>query len=308
MQLASYKDIVNNYWKEKAQYLCTKIAMRRWLKSPQFCRAVEIETMNRCNGQCEFCPVNRVDDPRSFAQMDDDLLQCVLLDLHTHDYAGFLGLQSNNEPLMDKNIVKRIALARKMCPKSHLYMYTNGLLLTYDLLLSIFEAGMDNMVIDNYDKELRLHPHIKDALENLENSKYAWIRNRIEVSIVSPETIRSNRGGQAPNKQSNKFHDYLRFRQMGCMLPFNQLVIRPTGEVSLCCQDALGKYTLGNAREMTLDEIWYGPKFAKVRFDLSEKGRVALSLCQHCDVPPIQRADAVSTMLNFVPWRKASSR
>jgi MoaA/NifB/PqqE/SkfB family radical SAM enzyme len=222
--------------------------------------------------------------------MEGDLLRRILTDLQRHHYSGFLGLQSNNEPLMDKNIVQHIALAKTMCPKAHLYMYTNGLLLTYDLLLSLFEAGLDSMVIDNYDEDLQLHPHIKDILDHLDESHCSWIRGRIVVNVISPKAVRSNRGGQAPNKPIDQFHEYLKFRQMGCLLPFSQLIIRPTGEVSLCCQDALGKYTLGNAAKMSLEEIWYGPGAGQVRRELNEKGRSALSLCSQCDVPPIQKA------------------
>ena len=163
---------------------------------------------------------------------------------------------------------------------------------------------MDTMVIDNYDENLQLHPHVEDILKELENSPHAHLRNRIEVSIISPKAIRSSRGGQAPNKQCDKFHDYIPFQRMGCMWPFTQLVIRPTGAVSLCCQDALGKYTLGNAREMTLDDIWYGTKFAEVRRQLIEKGRGVLPLCNHCDMSPITRAGARATVLNFIPRRE----
>jgi radical SAM protein with 4Fe4S-binding SPASM domain len=119
--------------------------------------------------------------------------------------------------------------------------------------------------------------------------------------------VRSNRGGQAPNKQGSEFEDYLRYKKMGCILPFEQLVIRPTGEISLCCQDALGCYTLGDIRKMTLDEIWYGESFTKVRSALLKNGRQSLNLCKRCDVPAISRAYAcemfVCEMLrHLLPW------
>jgi Predicted Fe-S oxidoreductases len=290
--------------KKLAQRYCSQLAMRQWLQAPQFCRAVEIETINRCNGVCGFCPVNRNSDSRPLAQMEDALLERVLLDLQSHDYAGFLGLQSNNEPLMDSRIAERIALARQLCLKAHLYLYTNGTLLTYERLLSLFEAGLDSLVIDNYSEDLQMHPHIRNILSELEKSRHAHLRTRIKVSVISPKEIRLNRGGQAPNKQDARFLDSIRYHAMGCMAPFNQLVIRPTGEVSLCCQDALGKYTMGNAKEMTLDEIWYGPKFMAIRRHFQEKGRKEQSLCGHCDVPPISRTDAKTAALNIMPWRK----
>jgi len=290
--------------KKLAQRYCSQFAMRQWLQAPRFCRDVEIETINRCNGVCEFCPVNRNSDSRPLAQMEDVLLERVLLDLQSHNYAGLLGLQSNNEPLMDSRIAERIALARRLCPKAQLYLYTNGTLLTYERLLSLFEAGLDMLDIDNYSEELQMHPHIRNILGVLEKSPYAHFKTRIKVSIVSPKEIRSNRGGQAPNKQDARFLDHTRYNGMGCLAPFDQLVIRPTGEVSLCCQDALGKHTLGNAKEMTLDEIWYGPMFMAIRRQLMEKGRKSLPLCEHCDITPIRSADARNAILNIMPWRK----
>lgn len=88
---------------------------------------------------------------------------------------------------------------------------------------------------------------------------------------------------------------------MGCILPFEQLVIRPTGEISLCCQDALGCYTLGDIRQMTLDEIWYGESFTKIRYALLKKGRQSLNLCKCCDVPAISRAYAFEMLRHSLP-------
>ena len=35
--------------------------------------SVEIEIINRCNGECSFCPVNRYTDPRRLKRMDSQL-------------------------------------------------------------------------------------------------------------------------------------------------------------------------------------------------------------------------------------------
>jgi radical SAM protein with 4Fe4S-binding SPASM domain len=62
------------------------------------------------------------------------------------------------------------------------------------------------------------------------------------------------------------------------------MVVRPTGEISLCCNDALGKITLGNVNDNTLEEIWYGLEYQKVREQL-RKGRHKsnIELCVTCD-------------------------
>jgi biotin synthase-like enzyme len=47
---------------------------------------IEIETINRCNNDCAFCPVNRNDDPRPKAVMDDGLLRAIVSQLQDIDY------------------------------------------------------------------------------------------------------------------------------------------------------------------------------------------------------------------------------
>ena len=68
-----------------------------------------------------------------------------------------------------------------------------------------------------------------------------------------------------------------------CTRPFSQLVIRPTGEISLCCNDALGKYTMGDLNVQTISEIWNSEKFKSVREEMLKNGRKNLMLCNQCD-------------------------
>ena len=67
-----------------------------------------------------------------------------------------------------------------------------------------------------------------------------------------------------------------------CALPYKQMIIRPDGKVSLCCNDPLGKDTLGDLTYETILEIWYGKKFQMVREALY-KGRSYWEHCKWCD-------------------------
>ncbi|MBQ9628758.1 MAG: SPASM domain-containing protein [Synergistaceae bacterium] len=89
-----------------------------------------------------------------------------------------------------------------------------------------------------------------------------------------------SRGGQSPNKLGN--HD-TRAVNIMCALPFRQLIIRPTGEVSLCCNDALGKYTLGDLRTQTISEVWHSERYEAVRAEMIANARKNLKLCCECD-------------------------
>lgn len=61
------------------------------------------------------------------------------------------------------------------------------------------------------------------------------------------------------------------------------MIIRPDGKVSLCCNDPLGKNTLGDVTKDTLVNIWHNDRFGMVRRCLAQ-GRGNWKHCEYCDV------------------------
>ena len=62
------------------------------------------------------------------------------------------------------------------------------------------------------------------------------------------------------------------------------MVIRPDGKISLCCNDALGQITLGDASKTKIIDIWFNEKFEEVRKHLAmREGRGAISVCRYCN-------------------------
>lgn len=91
--------------------------------------------------------------------------------------------------------------------------------------------------------------------------------------------VLSSRGGFAPNKMTIDITPKTK-----CLRIFKTMTIRPTGEVSLCCSDALGQYTLGDVTKDSLIDIWYkSSKYRKIRQIMQTKGRKGLALCKDCD-------------------------
>lgn len=66
-------------------------------------------------------------------------------------------------------------------------------------------------------------------------------------------------------------------------MPFQQFNIRPDGKVSLCCNDALGIYTLGDTNINSIKEIWYSEEYMNIRREMKKHGRKKLNLCSKCD-------------------------
>lgn len=99
--------------------------------------SVELEVINRCNGECPFCPVNRHEDPRKLKKMDTELFEKIINELSELDYSGRLALHSNNEPFLDARIIDFARYAHEKLPHAFIYMFTNGTLLTLEKFLAI---------------------------------------------------------------------------------------------------------------------------------------------------------------------------
>lgn len=235
---------------------------------------IEIETVNRCNGVCSFCPVNKNDDPREKAVMSGELFESIVEQLAEINYCGRFTTFSNNEPLLDDRMVGFNWYARERLPNARMHLFTNGTLLTMDKFMALTEV-LDELIIDNYQQELKLIKPCREIEEYCE--KHPELRKKVTIVLRKPNEILTSRGGTAPNRKM-----LAEYGDDRCVLPFKQMIIRPDGKVSLCCNDALGKYTLGDVGKEKLLDIWYGPRFAMVRKCLYE-GRKEWGNCRFCD-------------------------
>lgn len=243
-------------------------------ETPLF-KLVEIETINRCNGSCEFCPVNRKDDTREKHVMSADLFYSIIDQLEKLRYSGRISLFSNNEPFLDERIWDFSRYMREHLPMARIHMFTNGTLLDLDKFKRIIPY-LDEFILDNYTQDLHL---IKPAQEI---KKYCEDKPELiaKVTIVlrKPKELLSTRGGSAPNRKEKEGYP-----EVTCAFPFQQLIIRPTGQISLCCNDALGKYTLGDLSKESILDVWQGSRYKEFRKAIAE-GRKNIEICRNCDV------------------------
>jgi len=249
--------------------------------------AIELETVNRCNYTCSFCPVNSLVDPRDYQIMSDELLLKIASDLQKANYSNLLGLFSNNEPLLDPRIVDICKLFRKNVEKAYIYMLTNGTKLTADLYIRLFEAGLDELQVDNYNDSLQLIKPVArllKAINPLTDSKAEEFKSKTKVFLRRRTEILTNRASAAPNKPNDTYKTFHYLENSSCILPFIQLIIRPSGEISLCCHDAHGKVTLGKLVDKSILEVWRISERRVIQRHLQVHGRKGLPLCGRCDV------------------------
>ena len=237
--------------------------------------SLEIETLNRCNSDCSFCPVNRKLDPRPRSVMDEDLFNSIIAQLADLQYKGDIGLFSNNEPLLDKRIVDFCKIAKQKIPTiNHLHLSTNGKLLTIELFEDLMKY-LDFLVIDNYDNQMRLQEPVKAITEYLLTNPTC--EEKVRIYVRKKDEILSTRGGSAPNRTN------IAPLTSSCYLPFAQMVVRPDGKISLCNNDPLGKVTLGDLTRDSISNVWNSDLYWGVRRKIA-KGRKNFFLCRGCDM------------------------
>lgn len=236
---------------------------------------VEIETVNRCNGSCSFCPVSKGNDTREYKIMSEELFEKIIHQLADINYSGKLALFSNNEPFLDENILIRHWYARKMLPNARMHLFTNGTLLSIERFQELM-LYLDELIIDNYQQDLKLIKPCQEILEYCE--EHPELKRKVTIVLRKPQEILTTRGGDAPNRK-----EIVSYGKERCVLPYKQLIIRPDGKVSLCCNDSLGKNTLGDLAKDSILDVWNNQKFKVVREALYQ-GRENWKNCKYCDV------------------------
>lgn len=235
---------------------------------------LEIETISRCNGSCDFCPVNCTRDPRPFRRMDESLLSQIIAQLQALSYNGALALFSNNEPLMDDRLPAFLKLARRALPDAFIYLYTNGTLLKENLLFELL-PHLDWIHVDCYTDMPELPQNMEQLRQVCRERQVP--PEKISFHLRNRRELLTTRAGTAPNRDNP-----LPVRSL-CPLPFSQMIIRPDGKVSQCCNDALGQMTLGDLTVQTIEEVWYGEALEALRATMLNGGRQSCGLCRSCD-------------------------
>ena len=237
--------------------------------------AVEIETFNRCNNNCSFCPVNKTVDTRIPKLMPEEIFEKILLHLEQMNYQGTVNMNSNNEPFLDSRIARFWKKISERLPGATINIMTNGLVLTVEKLEAVLPFVHD-VTINNYNDLLQLNPSTEKIYQHISASPSPNYE-KVQIRIRRSNEFLSTRGGQAKNRRK------IRPLNISCPQPFRSLVIRPDGKISLCCNDALGTMTLGDLNDESILDVWQGPKFKKIRKHLIEGNRRNIKLCSSCD-------------------------
>lgn len=237
-----------------------------------------IETINRCNGSCEFCPANVNDENRPFKKMTTEMFEDIIFQLKEMEWCGKLYLSINNEPFIDKRILDFSQFVKKNLPGVEIAMVSNGTLLSIDKLDEIV-GKIDEITINDYSEQYALAKSHKEIYRHVKKHNDRFKNVRIVINRRYRKEILATRAGTAPNKpKKNNSID------TPCIYPFLDLLIFPDGKVGMCCNDCKEITDFGDITQNSLSEIWNNSKFQKLREAMSGGYRSSYPFCKECDV------------------------
>jgi radical SAM protein with 4Fe4S-binding SPASM domain len=194
--------------------------------------------------------------------MAEDDFKDIVCQLAALGYQNRVTLYLKNEPLMDKRMVDLVRYTRGKLLKNHLFLSTNGDLLTEKLASDLVNAGLDTLKVSAYDRETH-----KKVL--------GWPGVKVWAFYDHGTDEFNNRGGLVDVGGD----------ECGgmCLRPFQQMYIDYDGKAVLCCSDYKREVIMGDVIEDGLWGVWNNDKYAKYRKWLRRGRRDKLRLCKMCN-------------------------
>ena len=265
-------------------------------------KTVSIETTNRCNASCSFCPNNSL--ARNRLTMSDELFKKIISDCMEFN-PEYIEPFLNGEPLMDSKIFERITYIRENLPETKIKLYTNGNLLTPEKTDLLAQIGIEELFVSinslNCSKYMEVMGlDLKKTLSNMEYliNKRDFVANKIVFRMT-----RTNDTSLFEQDQFIRYCDELGvksyivglFNYKGSIesdLPIpnypcehiERVDILSNGNVTLCCMDQEGEYSWGNVKNSSILEIFNGKKASLYKNLHREGKRNHIAPCYSCNL------------------------
>lgn len=248
---------------DRGDYYLSRLRQRRDIFTQ-----VEIETNTNCNRKCRICPRHKHE--REVGFMPDALYSHLLDQLASIDFRGRLSPVFYNEPLMDPRLARLMKEAKEKLPRTNIVLFTNGSLLTKENIEELVDAGVDTLLVSQYEGNLRADEETYlDAARDVSPRAKKAIRYR----TLGDEDFLSSSGGLVRVKKP--------VTKSRCMQASLACVVDFRGDVVLCCNDYNGNHVFGNVGKEHILDIWNKPAFKELRKQLRH-GDFQLEICKTC--------------------------
>ena len=250
---------------------------------PPMFSLVEFNLSGLCNRKCVFCPRSNPDVyPNVNQHIPIELYEKIMKELGVAQYDGMILYSAFGEPLLYKNIEVVIQMSKQYCPKVKLESVTDGDFVTVDKIRSLFNAGLDTLLISMYDG-----PHQEEQFKAMiQESEIGMDKVVLRRRWLPPEEhfgiTLSNRAGMVnmPEVGIGALSEPLK---RPCYYPYYQILIDYDGSVLLCPHDWGKKLIAGNVNRESLLDIWNNMTMRRVRKSLALADR-NFAPCDACDV------------------------
>jgi 2-deoxy-scyllo-inosamine dehydrogenase (SAM-dependent) len=189
--------------------------------------------------------------------MDRVLFDSIVEQVAVTSFSGRFGFHLYNEPLLRRDLEILVTHARERLPNAYFVLYTNGDLLSDDRYNRLLASGIDHFFVTRHEGG-------------------AFPERPFQKVQRPGDFMLSGRGGIIDRTNTTW--------QLPCYAPSEMLMVRYTGEVVLCHEDAASRHVMGDLRRERLADIWFSDRFRLVRRQLESGDRHAAgSLCTNCD-------------------------
>ncbi len=278
-----------------------------------------------CNFRCEYCHHSIPKEKRKFVT-DWPVMEFSLYEKCVEDLAKFpekiktLRFVGMGEPLLHKDIIRMIKLAKDKNIANRVELISNGSLLTHDMSDSLIEAGLDRIVISlqgtnaekykrvcsvdidftefvnnieylyNKKKDLEMYLKIVDvALDDEEDrNRYFEIFGSICDSIGIENTVpifpdvEFNNSFDIEENAKTQFGLPMKKVKI-CPQPFYTMQINPDGKI-VGCYAVYYSRILGDCNNISLVDIWNGDGYMKFRMEMLDGKENVCKFCEECTI------------------------
>jgi len=270
------------------------------LKHPE----VRYEVTDNCNANCIMCPREKHDRAHGImgqAKYQASIDEIVTLGAERVVLTGF------GEPMLDRNLEKKIAYAKQKGLKT--YIITNGSVLTVKRTQALLRAGLDEMRVSFYGmgentynavmRGLDYEKTSQNIIDFLTFKRALKAKTKVQISyLVMPENekdVEAFKTFWEPKVDAieiwnpHNFGDGRDYRERTpekstCGRPeHGPLQIQWNGEVIPCCYDYNNQIILGNAFEDSIVDILNGKKYQALRKAHKKKQFYKFPYCDQCD-------------------------
>ena len=280
-----------------------------WLKK-KFPRILGIESTNSCNTNCKFCPREKL--IRKKGCMNFKLFKKIIDEaMQYKNYVKEIYVGGYGEPLLDKDIVKKIKYIKSKFKDPIIILTTNASLLNKEISKRLIESGLDEMSVSLYSVDPKNYKKLQklDYRKTKENLvKFAELKKKLNKKLpwMGTSFLCLDENKSEKNKwikEVSKFadgvvpeatlHNYLYGRnynkvkvnnfRLTCLKPQTTMQILWNGDVCACCYDFNGDIILGNIRNNSLYDVFNSKKyndFCKRHFLMQFD---KLKFCNICD-------------------------